>query len=136
MKKLLIATHNPAKFSEIKYFLKDLPFKIVSLKDLKIKEDVKENGKTFKENAVKKAKHYGQKSGLLTIADDGGLEIDYLNGAPGIHSRRWINGKRAGDKELIKHTLKLLKGVPLEGLFRQLPARNFSPFFSLQKKPL
>lgn len=109
--KLLIATHNPAKLSEIKYFLKDLNLKLVTLKDLGITEDVEEDGETFAENAVKKAKYYAEKSGLPTIADDGGLEIDHLDGEPGVHSRRWISGKRASDEELIEHTLKLLTNV-------------------------
>ena len=112
MKKLLIATSNPGKLTEIKFFLKDLPLKLVSLSDLGIKEKVDENGKTFEENAAKKAKFYCQISGLPTIADDGGLEIDYLHGEPGIKSRRWIDGKEASDKELINYTLEKLKGLP------------------------
>jgi XTP/dITP diphosphohydrolase len=110
--RLLIATHNPAKLREIKYFLKDLPIKLVALRDLNIKQDMEEDGKTFEENAVKKAKYYAKISNLPTLADDGGIEIDYLNGEPGVHSRRWIKGKRATDEELINHTLRLLKDVP------------------------
>ncbi|MBI5465477.1 non-canonical purine NTP pyrophosphatase, partial [Candidatus Gottesmanbacteria bacterium] len=114
MKKILIATTNPGKFAEIKYFLSDLPIKIVSLTDLEIKENVEETGKTFEENAKKKAIFYSKITGLPTIADDGGLEIDFLGGEPGVKSRRWINGKDAGDEELINYALKKLKGVPLK----------------------
>lgn len=122
MKKLLIATHNPAKFFEIKHFLQDLPLKLISLKEIGIKEDVKEDGKTFEENAIKKARFYAKKSSLPTIADDGGLEIDYLDGEPGVHSRRWINGRRASDEELISYTLELLKNVPAQKRGAQLRA--------------
>ena len=87
-KKLLIATNNPGKLKEYKKLLKDLPLKIVSLKNLGIKNKVDENAKTFEENAVKKAEFYSQLTGLPTLSDDGGLEIDYLNGEPGVKSRR------------------------------------------------
>jgi len=122
MKKILIATRNPGKFSEIKYFLSDLPLEIVSLTDLGIKENVEETGKTFAENAKKKATFYAKISGLPTIADDGGLEIDFLKGEPGVKSRRWINGKEATDGELIKYTLEKLKGVPIKKRGAQLLA--------------
>lgn len=122
MKKLLIATHNKAKLAEIKHFLQDLPLKLISLKEIGIKEDVKEDGKTFEENAIKKALFYAKKSGLPTIADDGGLEIDYLDGEPGVHSRRWIDERRASDEELINHTLELLKNVPAQKRGAQLRA--------------
>lgn len=122
MKKLLIATKNPGKFAEIKYFLQDLPVKLVGLTDLKIKEKAKENGKTFEENAKKKALFYVKLSGLPTIADDGGLEIDFLKGEPGIKSRRWINGSDAEDEDLIKHTLEKLKGVHVKKRGAQLRA--------------
>ena len=122
MKKLLVATSNPAKFKEIKYFLSDLPLKIVSLKDLKVKERVEEDKDTFEENAIKKALFYAKKSNLPTIADDGGLEIDVLGGEPGVKSRRWIGGKEASDEKLIDYTLRKLKGVPSEKRGAQLRA--------------
>jgi XTP/dITP diphosphohydrolase len=122
MKKLLIATTNPGKLEEIKFFLKDLAVKLVGLTDLKIKEKAKEDGKTFEENAKKKAVFYYKISGFPTIADDGGLEIDYLKGEPGVKSRRWINGTDAGDEELIEYALKKLKGVPIKKRGAQLRA--------------
>ncbi len=112
MKKILVATTNPGKLAEIKFFLKDLPVQLVNLSDLGIKDRVEEDGKTFAENAKKKALFYCKLSGLATVADDGGLEIDYLNGEPGVKSRRWINDKEATDEELINYTLEKLKGIP------------------------
>lgn len=113
MRQLLIATRNSGKLSELRSFLSDLPLKIVSLADLKIQEKTKETGKTYEENAVKKARFYARKSGLPTIADDGGIEIRALGGEPGIKSRRWVDGKaEASDEELISYTLKRLKNIP------------------------
>jgi len=109
--KILIATNNPAKFREDKELLKSLPIKLISLKDLGVKRKSIEIGKTFKENAIKKAKFYSKTTGLPTLADDGGLEIDYLKGKPGVKSRRWP-GYEASDQELIDFALKRLEGVP------------------------
>lgn len=114
MKKLLISTTNPGKFEEIKKFLSDLPLKLVGFKDLGIIDTVEETGKTFEENAVLKAKFYAAKSGLPTLADDGGFEIDALGGEPGVKSHRWIHGDREdSDEELIAYAIKRLEGVPL-----------------------
>lgn len=113
MKKLLIATTNPGKLTEIKRFLGDLPIELVGLKDLGITDVVEETGKTFEENAILKAKYYCQKSGLPTLADDGGFEIDALGGEPGVKSHRWIHGDREDtDEELIAYTLEKLRGLP------------------------
>lgn len=108
--KLLIASKNPAKIKRLKELLQDLPVNIVTLSELKLKE-VEEKGKTFKENAIKKADVYCQQSGLITIADDAGLEIDALGGAPGVKSRRWLGYKMA-DEEMIQEVLKRMKKVP------------------------
>lgn len=123
MKKLLIATTNPGKLEEIISILAVLPVKLVSLKEVNIKAKPKENGKTFEENAIIKAKFYAKKTGLPSLGDDGGLEIDALNGEPGVKSHRWIHGNRDGeDEELIKYTIKKLKGVPLSERGAQLRA--------------
>jgi XTP/dITP diphosphohydrolase len=111
VKKLLIATKNQGKVGEFKEFLKDLPFEIVSLKDLKIKEDIDEDGKTYEENSRKKALFFAKLTNLPVISDDGGIEIDALNGAPGVRSRRWL-GYEATDEELINHMLKVSKALP------------------------
>lgn len=113
MKKLLIATTNPGKLAEIKRFLKDLPIVLVGFKDVGITDVVEETGKTFEENAILKAKYYCQKSGLPTLADDGGFEIDALDGEPGVKSHRWIHQNREDtDEELIAYTLEKLMGLP------------------------
>ena len=112
MKKLLIATHNRAKFHDIARFLHDIPYTLVSLHDVGIAEDIEENRPTFEENAILKAKHYAKKSGLPTLGDDSGMEIDYLNGKPGVYSKRWAGD--VSDEAIIVHTLKQLKGVPVE----------------------
>lgn len=113
MKKLLIATTNPGKVRELSEFLKDLPIELVSLANVGIDQDVEEDGKTYQENAEKKAKFYAKLSGLPAVADDGGLEIDALNGEPGIHSRRWL-GYAATDKELVDHMIKVAKELPAD----------------------
>lgn len=112
--KLLIATHNQAKLKEICFALRSLTeqgIDLLSLKDLKIKREPKENGKTFSENSLIKAKFYAELSSYPTIADDGGLTIDILHGEPGVHSRRWL-GYESTDQELIRYALHRLKGVP------------------------
>ncbi|MBI5620788.1 non-canonical purine NTP pyrophosphatase [Candidatus Gottesmanbacteria bacterium] len=113
MKKLLIATTNPGKLNEIKRFLGDLPVDLVGLKDVGITDVVEEIGSTFEENAIIKAKYYMQKSGLPTLADDGGFEIDALGGEPGVKSHRWVHGDREDtDEELIAYTLEKMRGLP------------------------
>ncbi len=111
--KLLLATHNQAKLQELKNGCRPLinkGVKIISLSDINVVSEPDETGKTFKENAVLKAKYYGNLTGLSTIADDGGLVIPFLNNEPGVKSRRWL-GYDATDQELIDHTLLHLRGV-------------------------
>lgn len=114
IKQLLIATHNKAKLGELMMGMKKLSeqgVKILSLNDLHITEDPEETRKTFEENAKLKATFYGKLTGIPTLADDGGLLIEILDGAPGIKSKRWL-GREASDLELIEYTLKRLKGLP------------------------
>lgn len=111
MNKILIATTNPGKLKEISNFLKDLPLEIVSLSDLNIQDDVEETGTTYKENSQQKAIFYAKKSSLPTIADDGGIEIDALNGAPGIKSKRWL-GEDSTEQDIINHMMKIAKELP------------------------
>lgn len=121
MKTLLVATTNPGKFAELQEFLSDLPIKLVSLQDVGITAHVEETGSTFEENAILKATHYAKDSGFATIADDGGLEIDALDGEPGVNSHRWIQKDREDeDEELIQHALIRLKDVPMEKRGAQL----------------
>jgi XTP/dITP diphosphohydrolase len=95
---LLVATANPGKFKEVSAFLKNLPLQIVSLTDLFDPPRVIEDGLTFEENALKKARALADFSGLLTLADDSGLEVDALNGAPGIYSARYAGAECDDDK--------------------------------------
>lgn len=110
--KILIGTRNPAKLREIKEFLGD-SFELVSLADFPDTPEVEETGETFEENALLKAKKYFELFRLPTIADDGGLMIDALDGEPGVLSRRWP-GYEATDEELIQLPLQKLRGVPRE----------------------
>lgn len=113
MKTLLIATTNPGKLAEISKFLSDLPIRLIGLIEAGIHERVEETGSTFKENAITKAKFYAKKSGLPTLADDGGLEIDALGGEPGVKSHRWVHEDREdSDEDLIQYTLKRMRGLP------------------------
>ena len=91
--KLLIGTNNKGKLREIKSLLPK-SIKIYSTSEFNLKSPV-ENGKTFKENSLIKSKYFSKKTGLMCLADDSGLEIDFLNKNPGIYSARW--GGRHGD---------------------------------------
>lgn len=106
--KLLIATNNKGKQQEIKKFFLDKDIRVIFPKDLKIKDEPRENGKTFAENSLIKAKWYFKKTKVPCIADDAGMIIPSLNNEPGIKSRRWL-GREATDKELIEYTLTRLK---------------------------
>lgn len=109
MKKLLIATHSKGKFPEIKKILEGLPFEIVNLDDVGIDFEIEETGKTFRENAILKARAYGKITGLLTLAEDSGLEVDALGGMPGVCSARYCDGT---DEDRDRLLLKNLKSVP------------------------
>lgn len=104
MTELLVATTNPGKFAEVQAFLAKLPLQITSLKNLTNPPEVVENGRTFEENALKKARTLAEYSGLLTLADDSGLEVDALGGEPGIYSARYAGAE--GDDE--RNNQKLL----------------------------
>ncbi len=116
MKQLLIATHNPAKKEELRRGFAPLlksGISLILLDDLNINQEPEETGETFSENAKLKALYFSKISGLPTVADDGGITIDALNGEPGVHSKRWI-GRDATDVELTNYTLKKLHGFPDE----------------------
>jgi len=113
MKKILIATKNPGKLLEYRELVRDLPLELITLKDLGISEEPEEDQLTFEANAIKKVNFYSKFTDLPVLAEDSGLEIDYLNGEPGVLSRRWP-GYKATDEELIQMALKKLKGVPWE----------------------
>lgn len=109
MNKILIGTSNQAKLETYKKLLKDFNFEIVSSKDLNIPAP-EEKHKTFEEEAVNKARYYFEKSGLPTIVDDAGFEIEALHGEPGINSNRWL-GRDMTDEEIIVEVMKRMKDV-------------------------
>ncbi len=110
MQELLIATFNPGKFKEIIEILGPLPLKILFLKDIHLSGDsVKEDGKTFKENAYKKAKYFFEKTGILTLAEDSGIFVDALKDELGIKTRRWGAGEKVSDEEWIDYFMKRMK---------------------------
>ena len=97
--RLLIGTNNKGKFKEIRAILKDLEFELVSPADLGLELDVVEDGQTYAENATKKALAFYRASGLISLADDSGLEVDALDGAPGLHSARYSTLPGATDAD-------------------------------------
>ncbi len=112
-RRLLVATGNPGKVVELAELLRGAPYTLVSLRDLGLPAEIEEPADTFEGNAVIKAEAYARMSGLLTIADDSGLEVDALDGAPGVHSRRFA-GDDASDDDRTALVLARLDGVPWE----------------------
>lgn len=109
--RLLIATHNRGKLTEYQAMLADLPVELVTLDDVGIFNDVPETGATLAENARLKALAYARTSGLLTLADDSGLEVDALGGEPGVRSKRYA-GENTSDAERNAFLLAKLRNVP------------------------
>lgn len=108
--KIIIATNNQGKVREFKAMLTPLGYEPVSLKDAGIVAEVVEDGETFEENAHKKARAIYELCGCPVIADDSGLQVDFLDGAPGIYSARYA-GEDATDKERCLKILSELEGV-------------------------
>lgn len=90
MDKIIFATSNQGKMDEIRMIMKDFDIPIVSMKECGICADITEDGNTFEENAIIKAKAVMKLTGCLTLADDSGLEVDYINKEPGIYSARYM----------------------------------------------
>lgn len=112
-KKIVIASQNQGKISEFTELLNPLQVEVLSLKDFPEISDIPETGSTFEENALLKAREVAKKTGLLSLADDSGLEVDYLGGKPGIYSARFA-GEPKSDARNNAKLLKLLTGVPWE----------------------
>lgn len=110
--RLLIATHNRGKLRELAELLGDVPYELVSLGDLGVHHDVDETGSTFEENATLKAETYCGLAGILTLADDSGLEVDALGGEPGVRSARYA-GPDATDAERVEFLLSKLDEADL-----------------------
>lgn len=111
MTKLLVATHNKGKVAEFTDMLQDLEIEWLSLDDVGVTEDVEETGLTFRENGVLKARTYAAETGLLTLADDSGLEVDALDGAPGVYTARY-GGTGLTAVQRYQKLLNDLKQVP------------------------
>ena len=108
---LLVATGNPGKAREYRHLLGKVPYRVASLGELGIAQEVEETGSSFEENALIKARAYCSLSGLLTLADDSGLEVDCLGGAPGVMSARY-GGPGATDGDRVRLLLKRLLDIP------------------------
>ena len=113
MRKIVVGTRNNGKVREIQTALADLPFAVVGLPETDI-PDVEETGTTFQENAILKARHYCQFTGEYCLADDSGLEVDALDGEPGVYSARYA-GLDATDAANNEKLLTVLKEVPPSG---------------------
>lgn len=113
MKKVIFATGNEGKMKEIREILGDLDIQLLSLKDAGITADIEENGNSFEENAVIKATAIRDLTGEIVLADDSGLEIDYLNKEPGIYSARYM-GEDTSYHIKNANLIERLNGVPDE----------------------
>jgi XTP/dITP diphosphohydrolase len=110
MNRLLIATTNPAKLAEYRLLLRGCGLQVLSLADLAIDAEAPEDAPSFAENARLKARFYFALAQVATLADDGGLEVDALGGAPGVRSHRWL-GESADDRRLADEIIRRMRGV-------------------------
>lgn len=113
MKRIIFATGNKDKLREIREILADLDIEVVSMKEAGIDVDIIEDGTTFEENAIIKAKAIHQVTGEAVLADDSGLEVDYLNKEPGVYSARYM-GEDTSYHIKNKSLVDRLEGVPDE----------------------
>ena len=110
---LFLATRNEGKISEIRELLKECETSLTSLRDYPDAPEVVENGQSYRDNVLKKARFFARWTGKVTLADDSGLEVNYLKGKPGVFSARYA-GDGANDRENNRRLLRELKGVPRE----------------------
>jgi XTP/dITP diphosphohydrolase len=111
--KLLLATSNPGKVDEYRALLAGMNVTLVTPSDQGLVDQPEETGDTFEENALLKARYYALATGLMSLADDSGLEVDALGGEPGVHSARYA-GEGATDADRVLLLLSKLEGVPSE----------------------
>lgn len=109
-RRLLVATGSAHKLIELQRLFGDLPIDLVTLREAGITDEAPEDGATFEENALQKARWYAEASGEWTLADDSGLEVAALNGAPGVYTRRYA-GPSATDEENYEKLLATMTGV-------------------------
>ena len=114
MKQLLIATNNKGKIKELQDLLKDTGIELITPSQIDLDLDVVEDGQTYAENAVKKAVAFARSSGLVSLADDSGLEVDALDGVPGLYSARYgsSNGGKLSDAERRAFLIRNLQDMP------------------------
>lgn len=120
MQKLLVGTRNDSKMAELKDLLRELPFELVFLDQVGITQEVDETEDTFEGNAVLKAEYYGRIANMITVADDSGIEVDALNGEPGVLSARY-GGEGLNDKDrndLLLENLSEFEGTGLSARFK------------------
>ncbi|MBC7227683.1 MAG: RdgB/HAM1 family non-canonical purine NTP pyrophosphatase [Thermoflexales bacterium] len=110
-RELFVVTHNPGKIREYRALLAPLPVRVCFPPDLELQIEVSEDGTTYTENAIRKARAGMEASRLITLADDSGLEVDALGGAPGVRSARYTPGS---DADRIAALLARLDGIPWE----------------------
>ncbi len=108
--KLLLASKNPGKMREMRALLENLEAHLLSPIDLDLNLDVEEKGQTYAENAARKARAYAQHTGFVSLADDSGLEVDALDGAPGLYSARYAPQPGATDTDRRAYLLQQLHG--------------------------
>ena len=113
MNRIIFATSNEGKMKEIRQIMADSGYDVVSLKEAGISADIEENGTTFEENAVIKASVIAKLTGELAMADDSGLEVDYMDKAPGIYSARFLGEDTSYDIKN-NYILEKLADVPQE----------------------
>jgi len=113
MKRIIFATSNEGKMKEIRLIMKDSGYEVLSLKEAGVVADIEENGTTFEENAIIKASEIARMTGELVLADDSGLEVDYLDKAPGIYSARFL-GEDTDYTIKNNYIIEKLDGVPVE----------------------
>ena len=113
MKKIIFATGNQGKMKEVREILKDLDAEVLSMKEAGVRAEIVEDGTTFEENAVIKAKAVCRLTGEIALADDSGLEVDYLNKEPGVYSARYM-GEDTSYHIKNKSIIDRLQGVPDE----------------------
>ena len=112
-KKIIAATKNRGKLKEIAQLLSNLPYDVISMTEAGMTDEIDETGATFEENALIKARAVWKVTGETVLADDSGLEVDHLGGAPGVYSARYA-GEGATDADRNKKLLSALSGVPAD----------------------
>ena len=133
--KIVFATGNEGKMREVRLILQDLGFPVLSMKEAGVSLDIEENGTTFAENAMIKARAVWEKTGGIVLADDSGLVVDYLGGEPGVYSARYLGEDTSYEIKNQAIIDRLADAKEVEGLIAHEPAGNggfgYDPIFYL-----